>query len=115
MICVSFKKKGQLGKGQGTRKGKQKQLEKKQNDGSGLRIMSKERAGQKNIAQKQVAMGVRKKTMLSHHCAKKMAKSVTKKNTGDESKKQSNPGKCLVRRKRMKMMASRIFTKIKQK
>merc|ERR1719376_820954 len=100
MICVSFKKKGQLRKGQGTGKGKHKQLEKKQNDGSGLGIMSKERAGQKNIAQKQVATGVRKKAMVSNHCARKRARSVTKKNKGDESKKQSNPGKCLVRRKR---------------
>merc|ERR1712072_573533 len=73
MICVSFKKKGQLGKGQGTRKGKEKQLEKKQNDGSGLGILTKTRAGQKNIAQRQVAMSVRKDNAVKPLC-KKMAK-----------------------------------------
>jgi len=109
MICVAFKRRGQQGQEQAT--GKERIMGKKETDGSVDRNNKGEE--QDGDVQKSGPMSEKKKKMMiKKQRVNKMTRATMIKSKGDEPRKKADPAVCMVPRKRMKMIASRIFSKI---
>jgi len=103
MICVAFKRRGQQGQEQATGKMKERKLGKKETAGSDDRKKEDEEH-ERDV--------LKPGPMMKKQRVNKMARPTMEKRKEEEPKKRSDPNVCMVPRKRMKMIANRIFCKI---
>jgi len=109
MICVAFKRRGQQGQEQAM--GKERVVGKKETAGSVDRNnKGEEQDGDVQKAEPMIEK--KKKMMIKKQRVNKKTRPTMIKCKGDEPRKKADPAVCMVPRKRMKMIASRIFSKI---
>merc|ERR1712050_492049 len=109
VICVAFKRRGEQGGEHRRGRGKGGKVGKKEMDGTrpGVGTKDKGKYGQEGDEQKLGALCMRKEEMMMKKDEKKkMTRPDRKKNKDDKSNK-STSNRCLVPRKRMKMIANR--------